>query len=258
MMKFAPRFLLAVALTAGCAAVPLARARADVSPAQRGEIEGIVKTYLLSHPEVLRDALNELEKRDKAAETAAAAQAVERDKARIFDSPHEAVLGNPNGKVTLVEFFDYNCPHCRNVIPDMDRLMRSNPDLRFVLKDFPILTPQSVEAAKVAIALRAQVQGEAFWRFHKKLMGDRGLVGEKEALSAAKGIGADMTRLAKDMSGPEVSASLKEVGQIADDIHASGTPTFVIGDSVIAGEMTYDQLEPLIESVRKCGKTACA
>ena len=251
--------LLCVAFALLCLSlVSVPRARADMSASQRTEIEGVVKAYLLAHPEVLRDAMVELDRRDKAQEAAVAAKAVVDNRQAIFSSPHQTVLGNPNGKITLVELFDYNCPHCRNVIGDLDRLMKTNPDLRFVLKDFPILTPQSVEAARVAIALRSQFSGDKFWDFHKKLMSERGLVGQKEALAAAKSMGADMSALDAEMKGPEGPASLKEIGQIADEVHASGTPTFILGDSVYAGEMTYDQLEPLIQNVRKCGKAACA
>jgi protein-disulfide isomerase len=241
----------------GLSALGTQRARAEMSASQRVDIENVVKDYLMAHPEVLRDALNELDSREKAQAAAQTAQAVETNRQVIFDSPHETVLGNPNGKITLVEMFDYNCPHCRNVIGDLGRLMQANPDLRFVLKDFPILTPQSVEAARVAIALRSQFHGEKFWDFYKKLMTERGLVGQPEALAAAKEMGADMAKLSRDMAGPEVSASLKEVGQIADDVHAEGTPTFILGDSVYAGEMTFDQMTPLIDNMRKCGKAAC-
>jgi protein-disulfide isomerase len=233
-------------------------ARAEIAAADRPAIEAIVKNYLMQHPEVLRDAMTALDRQEKAQEASAVAQAVADHREAIFDSPHQAVLGNPGGKVTLVELFDYNCPHCRNVVGDLDKLMKANPDLKFVLKDFPILTPQSMDAAKIAIALRAQAHGERYWDFHKSLMEAKGLVGQPEALAAARAVGADMQRLIKDAAGPEVDASIKEVGQIADDIHAGGTPTFVLGDSVLAGELTFDQLQPLIAAVRKCGKTACA
>jgi len=235
-----------------------ARAQAGAPALQRPQIEQIIKEYLLAHPEVVRDALTKLAQKEKQQEQVSAAQAVADHQQQLFNSPHEEVLGNPKGKVTLVEFFDYNCPHCRNVVGDLGRLMKANPDLRIVLKDFPILTPQSVEAAHVAIALRSQFHGDKYWEWHKKLMTRRGLVGKTQALATAKDMGANMPALAKEMNGPEVAATLKEVGALADDIHAEGTPTFVLGDKVYAGEMTFDQLNPLIANVRKCGKVACS
>ena len=257
-VRFSSRISAAIAALIGLSFLCAAGARADMSATQRSDVEGVIKNYLMTHPEVLRDAMNELDRREKAQQAAASAKAVDDNRQAIFNSPHETVLGNPNGKITLVELFDYNCPHCRNVIGDLDHLMKANSDLRFVLKDFPILTPQSVEAARVAIALRSQFNGDKFWQFHKKLMTERGLVGQTEALAVAKTMGANMGELTADMKGAETSASLKEVGQIADEVHAGGTPTFILGDSVYAGEMTFDQLEPLIKNVRKCGKAACA
>lgn len=238
--------------------LPGAGARAEISAAQRSQIEQVIQDYLLAHPEVVRDAMNKLDQRQKDQEAAESARAISEHQQTIFNSPHEEVLGNPKGKVTLVEFFDYNCPHCRNVVDDLDHLMKANPDLRLVLKDFPILTPQSVEAAHVAIALRSQFHGDKYWEWHKKLMSDRGLVGKTQALSAAKDMGADMNALAAGLNSQEVSDSLKEVGQVADEVHAEGTPTFVLGNKVYAGEMTFDQLNPLIGNVRKCGKVACS
>ena len=252
---------LCFALAAFLAPVGVLRAQSapsQPSALQRAQIEQIVKSYLLAHPEVIQDALNALAQKQQAQDRAQAKKAVAEHRQALFDSPHQEVIGNPKGKVTLVEFFDYNCPHCRNVIGDIGRLMKANPDLRIVLKDFAILTPQSVRAARVAIAMRSQFHGERFWKWHKALMTSAGLVGQAQALAEAKKMGANMPLLEKDLKGPEPNKTLKEVGALATDIHAEGTPTFVLGDSVYPGEMTFDQLNPLIAAVRQCGKTKCA
>ena len=239
---------------AGLASVP---ARAEMSAEQKAEIQSIVKDYLVNNPEVLRDAMVELDRRDKDKASAAQTEALTALAPQIFNSPHQMVAGNPNGKITLVEFFDYNCPHCRNIVGDLDRLMKSNPDFRVVLKDFPILTPESEQASRIAIALRSQFKPDKMWKFHVELMQSHGLVDKPRALSVAKELGADMNQLNKDLNGPEVPATLNEVKNLADALNADGTPTFVIGSSVIPGEQNFDQLSALIDNMRQCGKVSC-
>lgn len=249
------------AALAALLAAPLwapAPAAAQFSEQQKGEIGTIIKDYLMKNPEVLRDAINELEARTTRAESEARNKAVSENREILTNSPNSIVVGNPNGKITLVEFFDYNCGYCKTALPDLTRLMKDQPDLRVVLKDFPVLGPGSVEAAQVAIALRSQFQGKKYWDFHTKLLGTRGkAVGKAEALAAAKDTGADMARLAKDMEGPTVSASLQEVGKLADALSLSGTPTYVVGDEVVVGAVGYDQLKTRLDNVRKCGKASC-
>ncbi len=126
---------------------------AEFSDDQRKELEGIIRNYLIANPEVITDAITELQRRRDAAAQVAQTKAITDSAATIFDSKHQVVLGNPDGKVTLVEFFDYNCTYCRRAEADMKKLIASDPDLRMVLKQFPVLGPGSVEAAKVAVAV---------------------------------------------------------------------------------------------------------
>ncbi len=177
--------------------------------------------------------------------------------APIFDSPQQTVVGNPNGKITLVEFFDYNCPHCRHMISDLGRVAKANPDFRLVLEDFPILTPKSEEAARVAIALHRQFKADKFWQFHQNLMTSRGVIDKARALAAAQALGADMTQLNNDLNGAEITATLAEVKTIAHAIDFHVTPSFVIGDSVFLGELNLDKLNALISNMRQCGKASC-
>jgi protein-disulfide isomerase len=245
---------LGIGVMLGLAAGP---ARAEMTATQRTEVEGVVKDYLMQHPELLKEALTELDRREKAQEEATRVAAVTNQKAMIFDSPHQAVLGNPNGKVTLVEFFDYNCGYCKKALDDVGRLIKEEPDLRVVLKDFPILTPGSVEASHVAIALRNQFKGDKYWQFHSRLLATRGPVAKAQAMSLAKDMGADMIQLARDVEAPEVRASLEEVAHLADTLSLTGTPSFVLGQDVIVGAVGYDDLKARLGNVRKCGKVAC-
>ncbi len=123
---------------------------------QRHEIEGIIKSYLVAHPEVLQDAMDALDKQQKQADAAKARETIKNNNATIFNSPHQVVLGNPQGNVTVVEFFDYNCAFCKRALPDMLTLLKTDPNLKFVLKEFPVLGPGSVEAAHVAVAAHMQ------------------------------------------------------------------------------------------------------
>ena len=149
---------LAIGVLAGLAAA--APAQAELSATQRTEIEGVIKDYLMKNPDVIREVLVEMERKQKADEEAARSKAVTDLAPQLFNSQRQAVLGNPNGKITLVEFFDYNCGYCKKALDDVAKLVKAEPDLRLVIKDFPVLGPGSVEAAEIATAMRNQAKGD--------------------------------------------------------------------------------------------------
>ena len=246
---------LVMGVLAGLAAP--APAKAELSAAQRTEIEGVIKDYLMKNPDVIREVLVEMERKQKADEETARSKAVSDLAPQLFNSQRQAVLGNPNGKITLVEFFDYNCGYCKKALDDVAKLVKAEPELRLVIKDFPVLGPGSVEAAEIATAMRNQAKGDKYWQYHTKLLMTRGQVGKTQALAVAKEMGADMDRLAKDVASPETRASLQEVMALADKLQLSGTPTFVLGDEVIVGAVGQEELRTRIGNMRKCGKTAC-
>ncbi len=251
-------FRVAAALTLlfGLAAAAPALAE-DFSAAQKAQIGEIVRDYLVKNPEVLRESLLELQRREKAEETAQRDHAIDSLGARIYDSKYQAVIGNPKGKITLVEFFDYNCGYCKKSLPDVLRLTKENPDLRIILKDFPVLGPGSVEAAQVAGAVRNQLQGDKFRDFHQRLLLTHGPIGKAQALAAARESGVDMDQVDKDMKSADNHAGIAEVMQIADQLSLTGTPSWVIGKEVIVGAVGYDEMHDKIENMKKCGKAAC-
>ena len=219
---------------------------------QRQEIEGIVKNYLLQHPEVMQDVMAELEKHQKAAEAEKNRAAVVDNNATIFSSPHQVVLGNPQGNVTMVEFFDYNCGYCKHALSDMLTLLKTDPNLKFVLKEFPVLGEGSVEAAHVAVAARMQdVTGKKYIEFHQKLLGGRGPADKARALAAAKEVGFDMARIEKDMVSDEAKKTIDENLKLADLIGVNGTPSYVVGDEVVVGAVGLDALKEKIAAERK-------
>ena len=231
---------------------------AELTDAQKSEIESVIKDYLVKNPEVLQDALTELDRRQKAAEVAHREQIVSEKSADLFHAPDGVVIGNPQGKVTLVEFFDYNCGYCKRALDDVGKLLQTEPELRLVLKDFPVLGPGSVEAAQIAGAVRNQLKGEAFWQFHLKLLSTHGPVGKAQAFAVAKDNGVDMEQLAKDLNGPQIKAGIEQTMQLADALNLTGTPSFVVGHEVVVGAVGYDELKDRIDNVLKCGKAMCS
>jgi len=242
-------------LAFAAAAVSLALAGAPPAVAdsfsadQREEIGKIVKDYLLTHPEVMQDVMAELEKHQQSVEAEKHRAAVAENKATLFSSPHQVVLGNPQGNVTMVEFFDYNCGFCKRAMSDMLDLIKSDGNLKFVLKEFPVLGPGSVEAANVAVAARMQdPTGKKYIEFHQKLLGGRGPADKARALAVAKEVGFDMTRLEKDMNSDEVKTTIDEDMKLADSLGVSGTPTYVVGDEVVVGAVGLDELKAKLKT----------
>jgi protein-disulfide isomerase len=246
---------LAFALAVG--ATPVASQAQSFSSDQRSEIEKIVKEYLLANPEILEEVSAELTKRQSDADEKKHRAAVEKNAETIFNSPRGVLLGNKNGDVNFVEFFDYNCGYCKKAMSDMLDLMKSDPKLRVTLKEFPVLGPGSVEAAQVAVAVRMQdPTGKKYLDFHQKLLGGRGQADKARALAVAKDVGVDMAKLEKDMAGPEVAATLNENFKLAEEMNLNGTPSYVIGKNVVVGAVGLDGLTKKISEAR-CGKETC-
>jgi protein-disulfide isomerase len=209
----------------------------------------------VQHPEVIEEAINELQERQQAANAEKHKAAVKANAKALFSSPDQVVLGDPKGNVTFVEFFDYNCGYCKHAMSDMLTLLKTDPKLKVVLKEFPVLGPGSVEAARVAVAVRMQAP-KKYLEFHTKLLGGRGHADGARALAVAKEIGLDMNRLKKDMKSPEVEKTLKQDFKLAQALGLNGTPSYVIGDSVIVGAIGLKGLKEKINTAR-CGKASC-
>ena len=256
-MKLISRYLAAAfAVALAIAASPASRAD-GLSADQRGEVERIVREYLVAHPEVIQDAMTELEKRQSAAESEKHKAAVKQYSQALFTSPRQVVLGNPDGNVTFVEFFDYNCGYCKRAMDDMLTLLKDDPKLKVVLKEFPVLGPGSVEAAQVAVAVRMQDKtGRKYLEFHQKLLGGRGQADKARALAVAKDIGIDMGRLDKDLASAEVKATLQESFKLAEALGLNGTPSYVIGEDVVVGAVGLEALREKVNTSR-CGKPSC-
>jgi len=257
-MKLISRFLApAVAAMLAIAAPQTSRAGDELTAGQRSEVERIVRDYLIEHPEVIQDAMQELEKRQTAADAEKHKVAVKQYSQILFSSPRQVVLGNPAGDITFVEFFDYNCGYCKRAMNDMLALLKDDPKLKVVLKEFPVLGPGSVEAAQVAVAVRMQDKtGKKYLEFHQKLLSGRGQADRARALAVAKDIGLDMGRLDKDMASQEVKETLQESFKLAEALGLNGTPSYVIGEDVVIGAVGLDSLKQKVNTSR-CGKPEC-
>jgi protein-disulfide isomerase len=227
------------------------------------EVGDIVKRYLVQHPEAVGEILVSLlrHRHDALAASNPAAGAkppvdraavIARDARPLLSSPHQVTLGDPAGDITVVEFFDYNCGYCRRALSDMLGLLRSDAHLRIVLKEFPILGPGSLEAARVAVAVRMQdPTGATYLAFHRKLLAARGPANKDAALAAAKDAGADLGRIETDMASSEVGATIEENSALAHDLALTGTPSYVVGKDVLIGAVGMAALAEKINSARR-------
>lgn len=234
-------------LAAGLAALPLA------APAQElteDDVKRLALEAILENPDIIMEAVAILRARDEAEQAQAAGAAVAEHRAALRDDPNAPVLGNPEGDVVVVEFFDYNCPYCRQAADAMQGLIAADPDVKVVYREWPILGEGSVFAARAALAARAQDRYKAF---HWALMEMQGRAAEASVMQAAREVGLDTDRLRADMEAPEVQAHIDVSMDLARALGVSGTPAFVIGDEVVPGLVPLEELQRLVDAAREDG-----
>jgi protein-disulfide isomerase len=231
---------------------PVAVEAAQVDPSV---INPMIEDYLMSDPTILQRLSAALETQIRSAEREAATTAIASMRDVIFNDAGQVVLGNPQGDVTLVEMFDYNCGYCRNALPDLAALIAEDPNLRVVLKEFPILSNESIDAARIGV-LVSQSDVD-YWAFHEALFTSRGQVNKETALTAAADLGLSRVNLELQMEDEAVSKSIQTSYDIAQALNITGTPTYIIGNEVIPGAIGVDELRLRIENMRTCGQTEC-
>ena len=214
----------------------------SVSPTSggRAEVEKIVHDYILEHPEILPQAMENLQKKESA-------QALSGIKNAVHAPFPGAVLGNPQGKVTLVEFTDFACSFCRQSVAEVEQLIAANPDLRVVIRELPILSPQSADAAKMALA--AAEQGK-YAAFHNAMYA-AGRPAPDTIAAAAQAAGLDMDRARKTIADPRIESELSRNVDFARRLGFSGTPSWIAGDQLLSGAVGKDKLAEAIEAARK-------
>jgi protein-disulfide isomerase len=213
----------------------------------KDEFERRVRAYLLEHPEIIAEAISRLEAQH-AAQAATQVQAVLKSRAdEVFRDPDSPVGGNPNGDITLVEFFDYNCPYCRQMVPVMMQAETADPQLRVVYKEFPILGPNSTLAAKAALAVHKQGK---YLAFHRALFQVRGAIDASKVTEVAATVGLDAERLKADMADPMIAALIEKNLALARALRIDGTPGFVAGSQILRGAIDLKALQAFIQEAR--------
>jgi protein-disulfide isomerase len=226
------------------AVFPLASLAQDLSEER---IKELVYEAIRENPEIVMEAVAILQKREDDAAVAAARSMLNDQRQLLERDPNAPVLGNPDGDVTVVEFFDYNCPYCKRAMPEVQALLDADPNIRLVYREWPILGEGSVYAARAALAAREQGKYE---EFHWALMGLKGRVEEPRVLKVAAEIGLDVERLKADMNSPAVEEHIASTMQLAEALGFNGTPTFVIGDALVPGYVDRDQLKQFVDETR--------
>jgi protein-disulfide isomerase len=223
-------------------APPMSSKTAELDP-----FEQRVRQYLLKNPEVIMEALQILQERQRVAEAENLKRAIAEHTEEILKDPAAPVGGNPDGEVTLVGFFDYNCPYCRRVAPTVTELEEADPDLRLIYKEFPILGPGSQFAARAALASRRQGKYVAF---HNALMQATEQVAEATVMKVARDVGLDTEQLRADMQDPAIQEAIARNLQLADALGITGTPSFIIGEEIVPGAVDLRTLQSLIARAR--------
>ena len=227
----------------------------SVAKLDAATLNPMIESYLLDNPRILQRVSVALQAELTRAKAEQTRTALTELKSVIYTDPKAIVVGNPNGDVTLVEMFDYNCGYCRQALPDLAALLDEDPNLRIVLKEYPILSAESVEAARVGVLVgQSKVD---YWAFHQALFTSRGKVDKAAALKAASDLGLNPLTLEMDMNSATVDSTLQVSFDMAQKLGISGTPTFILGDEVIPGAIGLDNMRMRIANMRACGATFC-
>lgn len=244
-LTLAAAFLLGAIVCSHASAATSAKA-ASAAAAQRVETEKIVRDYLLEHPELIREAMSRLQQREAAADAVAKKQILVAHRDELLADPASPVLGNPDGDVTVVEFFDYRCGYCKYVAPVLEALLAGDSNVRLVLKEFPILGPDSLLAAQAALAAKRQGR---YKEFHAALMAAK-QVDEAAINATATELGLDMDKFRADRGDAATTATIEKNQQLAGSLDINGTPAFVIGDRLVPGAADASALAAYIAEVR--------
>ncbi|MEO4040333.1 DsbA family protein [Hoeflea sp. CAU 1731] len=246
----------ATLLFAGVASICVVLPSQALDDSEKEELGSFIREYLIANPEILFEVQKAYEAKQEVLQKEKSRDIIANASETIFNSPNNVILGNPEGEITIVEFFDYNCGYCKRALKDMEDILANNSDVRFVLKEFPILGDDSVAAHRVASALHI-VAPEHYAEFHRSLLGGHGRANEEAAMEIALSLGVDEAALKAAMDDPSIEKGYRETFQLADMLGISGTPSYVVGDETVFGAVGVQQLASKIENVRNCDSATC-
>jgi protein-disulfide isomerase len=242
--------LLAAAIAVSITAIPAGAAERKTAAPGMGkeQIEKLIESYILRNPEIILKSVRDHEARQKTTRAKQARLNLKARREELTRSPTSPVGGNPEGDVTVVEFFDYQCSYCRRSFPALMEIEKTDPKVRIVFKEFPILGPASLLAARAALAAKAQGK---YVEFHKALMGGRADVSEAGLISLAASLGMDTKKLRRDMDAFAIRNELNRNRALARALGITGTPAFIVGSEFVPGAVDVDGLRDLIQRARK-------
>lgn len=240
-----------LALTSALAAALALAAPATAQELTPDEVKRLALEAILENPQIVMEAVAILRERDEQAQAEATRAAIADLSAELTRDPNAPVLGNPDGDVTIVEFFDYNCPYCKRAAAEVKAVLAADTNVRLVYREWPVLGEGSLFAARAALAARAQDKYEAF---HWALMADQTRKDASAVLRIAESVGLDVQKLQADMEAPEIAAHLAKSDQLAQTLGFSGTPSFVVGDEAVFGYVPAADLTALVEAARMPGE----
>ncbi|MGB3688371.1 MAG: DsbA family protein [Jannaschia helgolandensis] len=239
------RILIALTLSTTLSVLP-----ATAQDFSEEQIKELALQAILENPQIVMDAVAILQERDAAKAEAQAQATLGNNRDTLERDPNAPVIGNPDGDVTVVEFFDYNCPYCKRAADEVAKVLDTDKEVRIVYREWPILGEGSVFAARAALAARAQGK---YPEMHKALMSMRGRVNERSTLQAAAELGLDIDQLRADMEDPAVQEHIDTTMRLASSLGFSGTPSFVIGEARAPGLIDAEQMQQMIDDVREGG-----
>ncbi len=217
---------------------------------QQKAIETIIHDYLLNNPEVLLQSMTEYRRRQELSKQNQTGQKLSQLSSILMDNPGSPVGGNPDGDITIVEFFDYRCPYCKKVFPTVQKLLKEDGNIRYVFKEFPILGPVSLIASQASLAMWSIDPGK-YIIFHESVMRSRGQLDEGRIFKYAERAGYDTAQVRRKMKDPAVQNEIATNSRLANELGITGTPAFIIGDQIVPGAVDLATLKQLVRAARK-------
>ncbi|TNB47904.1 DsbA family protein [Martelella lutilitoris] len=255
--------VVATAVASAAATTAAIYGFASPQPAEQAAASGTddfgtrVHDYLVANPEILLDVQTALQRKQAEEQQKEAQAAIAANQNLIFQPEFDAVLGNPDGDITVVEFFDYNCGYCRRALADMDEIIADNDDVRFILKEIPVLGPESQAAQRVSYAF-FKITPETYPDFHRALMGSGNRATDESARAVAAAFGVDSDQIDAAMEEFPPEAALEEHFALANAVGVTGTPAYIVGDTMLHGAIGADRIQQVIDNIRDCGQGTCS